>query len=351
MKISKVLFLSAALMQVSLIASASVQTVQTQLLTSGTIDLSSDTVTLPLYHGKLYDGRGLWYVLIDSSDETVAKTLGLVYAPALKNALTAPSTRSATQGSNGEWIFDHGTVDFSADRSIVPGDAPNLFPPKSATPGSAGSADYSPYVVSNGIVYNAPIIAFDVDAGIISYCGLNPTVDHSILHDKVVRICPEKNSVSLALSHGYASGEPLVYVSLESNDPVASAVEGATYTPALNELKTLGASLPLFAVVNGETGKTNPMRQGLDSALSGDGSPLNVLTGIPTLSSTPYTPLWDLHLVQWTDQAISSSQRSLLTSPQAFQAAFTAGQLTGFGGGALNSSGLLVNCPALAILE
>ena len=353
MKLSKILFFSVCLMQICGNAWASAGTVQTQLLASGVIDLSSDTVTLPLHLGKLKDGRELWYVLLDASDEAAAQAQGLVYAPALESAASAPSTRHAVADATGQLIFDHGSADFSGTRAVTPGDAPNLFPPKSATPGSVGSADYSPYVVVGGIVYNAPIVAFDVDAAQISFCGPNPTIDHTILHDKVVKICPEtgKNSVTLALSHGFANGKPLVYVSLDSNNPVASAMEGATYAPALDELKAVGATLPLYAVTNGETGKSNPMRQGLDSALSGDGSPLNVLTGIPTLSPLPYSPLWDLHLATWTNQAVTSGQRSLLTGAQAFQKAFAAGELTGFGGGGLGSSGLLVNCPALAILQ
>lgn len=338
---------SLILMMVCSNAFANPTSIATQLLTSGQIDLAADTVTVPLHHGKLKDGRGLWYVLIDASDEATAKQLGLVYAPALAEATNGIGTRAATLGADGEWVFDHGSVDFSTNRQVVPGDAPNLFPPKEAKPGSAGSADYSPYVLFGNVIYNAPIIAFDVTADEIVACDPGSAVDHSKVHDKVVRICPKTSNVTLALSHGFASGKSLIYVSLDSNDPVASAMEGATYAPALNDLKGTGATLPLFAVTNGEVGKGNPSRQGLDSALNGDGSPLNVLTGIPTLSSAPYSPLWDLHLTQWTSQAISSGQRRVLTSSQDFRDELNSGLLTTFGVGAV----LLVNCPAVAILD
>lgn len=328
--------------------------IATQLLTAGKIDLSGDTITLPLHHGRLTDGRSVWYVLLDSSNQDIARAQGLVYAPALGNALKLGAVRTATRDSYGELVFDKGVVDFSSNRSLVTGDAPDLFPPKSATPGSVGNEDYSPYVQVRGEgdgVYNAPILAFNVAAAAISFCGPKAKVDYSLVHDKVVRICPEQNQVTLALSHGFANGKPLIYVSLDSSNPVAATMESATYAPALAALNNSSATLPLFAVANGATGKENPNRQGFDSALMGDGSPLNVLTGIPTLSSTPYSPLWELYIAQWTPQVISQDERVILTGAQQIQAAFQAGALTGIGGGPLISSGILVNCPAIAILK
>jgi hypothetical protein len=328
--------------------------VSIQLLQSGKIDLASDTIAVPLHMGLLKDGRNVLFVLLDSSDQAQAMEQGLVYAPALANAAMAPSTRTAAIDQSGMWTFDHGTVDFSSNRSVTPGDAPKLFPPKAATPGSIGDSTYSPYVkvVTNGktVIYNAPIIAFNLTQEQMD-AALGTSIDHTLFHDKVIQISLDGSEVLLGLSHGFASGKPLVYVSLESNDPVASAVEGATYAPALNELKSVGATLPLFAVVNGATGTNNPNRQGLDSALMGEGSPLNVLTGIPTLSQTPYSPLWDLHLTQWTDAAINGNERTVLTDAQDFSIAYGDGVLTSFGGTGLSSSGLLVNCPAVGILQ
>ena len=109
--------------------------------------------------------------------------------------------------------------------------------------------------------------------------------------------------------------------------------------------------MPLYAVTNGQTGKDNPERQGFNSALMGEGSPLNVLTGIPTLSPLPYSPLWDLHIAQWSDAAVASEKRVVLTSAQQFNAYSKAGLLNGVGGAGLPSSGLLVNCPAVGILQ
>ena len=65
--------------------------------------------------------------------------------------------------------------------------------------------------------------------------------------------------------------------------------------------------------INGPTGAGNPQRQGLNSALLGEGrGPLNVLGGIPTVA-TDYSPLWDVNLGQWTQEAIDKGYRSRVT--------------------------------------
>src|SRR5690349_1102218 len=40
-----------------------------QLLRSGTLDTTAGTITLPLYQGKLKDGRAVWYILTDTNDK------------------------------------------------------------------------------------------------------------------------------------------------------------------------------------------------------------------------------------------------------------------------------------------
>jgi hypothetical protein len=331
-------------------ASVSNPTVGLQLL-RGKIDLSRDTITLPLHLGSLQDGRKVWYVLTDVSVKATATAEGLVYAPALAAAARAKSTRTATRDRNGEFVFNSGAVDFTPARMIQPGMAPNLFPPVSAQPGSMADAGYSPFVridSEGGAVYNAPIIAFDVDASAISACDGKANANR--LHDHVVAICPEKKEVTLALIHGFASGKPIVYLTFDANVGLAATLEGDTLAPSIDDLKGIGATLSLYAATNGQVGKNNPNRQGFDSALSGDGAPLNVLSGIPTLEAG-YSPLWDIHVIEWSAQAVQNGQNALLKSASDVFAAFHAGLLTAAGGGAPNSSGILVNCPAVAILQ
>ena len=83
-------------------------------------------------------------------------------------------------------MFDKGTVDFSAVRNIVPGPTGAEFPPTSVTPGEVGNKNYSPFVsITNarGVIYNAPMVAYNVDASQINFP--NGNVDYTKVHDAV----------------------------------------------------------------------------------------------------------------------------------------------------------------------
>lgn len=130
-----------------------------QLLNSGTVDQDKGTITLPLYRGETKNGKNVWYVLTDTTDKGNADALGLNFSPKLAYAAVGNAARTATLRKDTILIFDQGSVDFRPERKIVAGDAPNFFPPKTAEPGSIGSADYSPLVrITNaaGQIYNAP---------------------------------------------------------------------------------------------------------------------------------------------------------------------------------------------------
>jgi len=322
-----------------------------QLLKSGKIDLEARTITIPLYQGKMRDGRKVWYVLTDTTDMGNAAALGLNYAAKLNYARVGRATRHATLEKDTSLTFESGTVDFSPKRRVVPGDAPNFFPPKAAEPGSIGDQDYSPLVTidnGGGEVYNAPIIAFNVEASQIDFCQGNP--DYSLVHDKVVRICPKQETVTLQLTEGLSFGRPVLYLSLDANDAVPAALEGVTLAPALKDItvghddSAFSAAERLFLFANGPTGKDNPQRQGLNSALSDGLSPLNVLGGIPTVA-TDYSPLWDLNLGVWTKESIDKSYRSRMLGEFQVLDFVEKGFITGPNGGKFGSTGLIVNCP------
>ena len=81
-------------------------------------------------------------------------------------------------------MFDKGTVNFAPVRNIVAGPEGAEFPPKSSMPGEIGDANYSPYVsIANaqGVIYNAPMVAYDVDASQINFP--NGHVDYTKVHD------------------------------------------------------------------------------------------------------------------------------------------------------------------------
>jgi hypothetical protein len=322
-----------------------------QLLRSGTIDMNESTITLPLYQGHVRgSGERVWYILTDTTDKGNADALGLNWSPKLANS--APGARVATLLPNATLEFHSGTVDFSPEHRVTPGaDPANPFPPSEAMPGSMGDKNYSPLVLvenAGSQIYNAPIIAFGVDASQINFCDGNP--DYSLVHDKVVSICPAKGTVTIKLTSGFSFARPVLYLSTDASVPLAAALESATVAPKLVNITTghddsaFSAVERLFLFANGPTGKDNPQRQGLNSALIGEGSPLNVLGGIPTIA-TDYSPLWDLNLGVWTQEAIDNGYRSRLTEEFAILGFAEEGWITGPGGAPYGSVGMIVNCP------
>lgn len=256
-----------------------------QLLKSGTVDLNASTITVPLYLGHTKDGKNVWYVLTDTNDKGNADALGLNFSAKLTYAAVGKGVRVATLEKDTSLTFDSGTVDFSPEREVVAGDGPNAFPPKTAKPGSIGDSDYTPLVrIQNAgnTIYNAPIVAHNVDANQISFCDGKP--DHKLVHDEVVAICPEKQTVTLALRAGFSFARPVLYVSLDASVPDVAALEGVTYAPGLADItvghddSAFSAVERLFAMANGPLGKENPQRQGLSSAVLGEGRPLTVLS-------------------------------------------------------------------------
>src|SRR3954454_3181022 len=160
-----------------------------QFLTSGQVDLVREGVRLPLHRGRLASGETVWVVLTDVSGFATSKKMGLTWAPSLAKAKDLTSTRVAEMDDSGNFTFKSGRVDFSPSQSLVGGEAPKFFPPKTARAGSVGDAHYSPLVrVANSkdIVFNAPIIAFNVGPEKIAFCNGSP--DYSFVTDSVANI-------------------------------------------------------------------------------------------------------------------------------------------------------------------
>lgn len=158
-----------------------------QLLKSGTVDAAHGTITLPLYKGKLAgSNRNVWYILTDVSDSNVAAELGLNFSTKLQ--FSSLAARTGNLDAEGNIVFNAGTVNFAPDRKIIPGPPGAEFPPKFATPGAVGDTHYGPLVriVNAGnVIYNAPMVAFGVDASQINFP--NGNVDYSKVHDEVWR--------------------------------------------------------------------------------------------------------------------------------------------------------------------
>ena len=101
-----------------------------QLLKSGPVDLDEGTVTLPLYQGQMETGEKVWYVLTDTNDKDNAEALGLNVSAKLTYANVGNGVRTARLEADSSLTFASGTVDFSPERNVTPGDAPNYFPPQ-----------------------------------------------------------------------------------------------------------------------------------------------------------------------------------------------------------------------------
>ena len=183
------------------------------LLKAGAVDVEAGTITLPLYRGQMASGESVWYIVTDTNDEANAAALGLNHSSKLTYADVGRGARRARLEPDASLTFMQGTVDFSPERMLTPGEAPNFFPPAEFQPGAVGDENYSPLVMienAGGYIYNAPMVAFDVAAEELNlFC--DGDVDHSLMHDKVVSICPQEQTVTLELTAGavFRQAQPL----------------------------------------------------------------------------------------------------------------------------------------------
>jgi hypothetical protein len=331
-----------------------------QLLTAGQLDTEAGTITLPLYRGELRQtGENVWYIVTDTTDQANAAALGINHSAKLAFAESCRGVRTAEYDRDATLLFDFGSVDFSPDRIVVPGNAEvataPVFPPSDFQPGSIGDELYTPLVRirnAGNHIYNAPMIAFDVAEDDLDFC--DGDVDYDLVHDKVTKICPSEGTVTLQLTPGFSFAKPVLYLSTEADDPLPAALEGATFSPALRDIAVgrddslFSAVERLFTFINGPTntvaGQVNPQRQGLTSAILGEGDALNVIGGIPTVA-TDYSPLWDLNVGEWTADAIQKGYRSRLTEEFQILGFVSRGFITGPGGTPYGSTGFIVNCP------
>jgi hypothetical protein len=329
-----------------------------QLLNSGKVDATNGTITLPLYMGTLKGTKKkIWYILTDVSDQGIANELGLNFSAKLGFAENA--ARTGSLDGNGDIVFDKGTVDFKPQRNIVPGPAGQEFPPKSFTPGAMGDNNYSPYVTitnAGNVVYNAPMVAFDVDASQINFPSGN--VDYSKVHDQVVAIDPINMTVTINLINGFSFGRPVWYISMDASIPLAASIEHNTYAPLMSKLllgndDSFASPIErIFLATNGpeSQGCNNPLRQGLSADLADGSRPNNVLGGIPTIA-LDYSPAWDANLYEWTDDAINRGFRGQLREEFQILTFVRDGLLTGPGGAAFGSAGFSINCPIVQRLD
>jgi hypothetical protein len=363
------------------------------------VDLSKESVRLPLYKGKA-NGQTVWYVLLDASDQGIAHDLGVNYAPKLSNigvgcpecvqtvTLDSPSP---DQNKFGQAVVNfQGAPDFSPTRIAEPG--PNGFPLAKFQPGAVAGNGYSPFIRIAGspTVYSAPIVAtgdgpFDV-------------VHHTNTGDRVLGVhiagpsAPGQYAeswVDLLFVKGFDAGEPIVYISTDAGQPLSAVLERSTYVPALDKAAYNGgddflgsARERLFGFINGQTGADNKQSQGfvhlvkdghasedasagntaLIDALRKGGDLLNVFGDFPTLDdprhAQAYSPLWDAQLGLWTDKAVKQGlNKRQIDEVQVFNLAATRPDLlTGVDPATgkpapYGASGVDINCAVIGFID
>lgn len=300
----------------------------TEIFLPGAVLNADHTVTLPLHRGRS-GNRTVWYVTTEASDSNHASAWGTSVAQKLANAKGTAAVQKVTIDADGTVVFP-ATVDFSPAHVIVPG--PTGFPPAAAAPGAVAEAGYTPLIqLPDGAVINAPHIANDSGAA-----------------DKAASLDTVHGKVRYVLTDGFSRGKKVVYISTESTDPGAAAIEDVTFAPALNAAPFAGgdgtdsARASLAAITNGATGANNPQRQGLNSALLGQGDPLNVLAWKPNQGR--YSPLWDVHLTNFAPGVTPTRQFEF----SAIEDLAAAGKVTAFPSGKWGPTGFVVNCPIIA---
>lgn len=311
---------------------------QVVLASAISVDPVANTVILPLHEGEAA-GRRLWYILLDSSDAADAARRGVVHAPLLARA----GHVQAVSRKDGKLHFA-AAPDFGSRRLLTAGS--QGFPPQQAQPGATAPDAYSPFirVTDDSAVLNAPIVA--VGDGPFDVSG------HSDTADRVLAIDTEKRTVTLLLSHGFAEGRAVVYISTEASDPAAAALERATLVPLLDEGE---ASIGLLVVVNGPRGSAETA-QGLQhflfDAAAGDeaglanaarlGSAQNILTGFPMgKTASGYSPLWSVSPVEWTGKAAERLRGQAEVYRHVADKSLRQ----------LSPPGFAVNCPVIAWLD
>ncbi len=335
-------FALAAACTVAGIADRAVADGPTLFITSA-VENPDGTATFPLHRGTSH-GQTVFYVILDASDGNVAQTLGVNTAPKLANARGTAAVQKVTL-NNGIVTFP-ATVDFSPDRvlTVVNG----AFPPAVAKPGAIGEPGYSPLIqMPNGTVLNAPQIARDANGD-----GRIDLLSEAA--DKVVSIDLVNMKVTYRETRGFQGGNPVRYASFDASDPLAATIEDVTFAPALNTAPTLdddstaSSRARLIAFINGQTGANNPQRQGLTSAIRGEGDPFNLLRWNP--GQGRYSPLWDVHLAEWTAPVVAAGQNLLQTDVGTVEGLISDGLVTGPGGAKFAASGFIVNCPIVTLL-
>lgn len=312
------------------------------------VDPPNETVTLPVFQGT-FAGSPVYYIVTDSSDDEDAKRRKVNAAPKLRNALGTRAVQSVVDA--GGVVQFSGTVRFASSRPFRPG--PDGIPPGAAPfPSSVGDENYSSLITTgNGIVLNASQVA-NASGVHDSLVGLRLGVTHPEFPTAV-------GEVTLSTFGGAWNTAPLLYLHMDASTADVAALEGSTLAPNLNFAPGLGSNDPGFSarsaiipIENGRERRGDPERQGIMSFVQNQGDPLNVTQAFPGKQGDTYSPVWDVHVLRWTEEAIAKNQRRRMRSASDVIGEFNKGNLRDTGTGPPNPSldgiranDAISNCP------
>ncbi len=310
-------------------------------------------VTLPLYMGLSPKGDPVYYIITEASEFDVAQTLGVNYAPKMKNVIGTEGAQIVTL-KDGIVQFV-GNVDFSPEYQVEPG-SPDAFPPKVANPGAIADAQWSSMVVMpSGGVINAQIVH-----------------NASGSHDRLLDIDIEKMTVTMSILDGFQGGRQYFYhLVTDVSADVPSVLEKGVFAPRLAKIPAFAQSTPsdpsallgFSPVLNGISDTSTAQHQGFVASLLNNGiDPINVFPIPPAnedaSAENNYSPLWDAHVSMWTDEAIATNKVRRITSFEDLDGLVKAGLVTDafinpegpenpwLSG--LRSTQVVINCPVIA---
>ena len=319
---------------------------------------SKPVVNLPLRTGTAA-GHRVFYVITDASTQSAATSLGVNFTPKLANAANTPGVQMSSSNDPTAINVPAG-VDFSPTHVLVAG--PNGFPPAQAQAGAVGNPGYSPLVqLPDGVVLNAEQIGDGTTTNVS---------DKAHWADKVETVDTVNHTVGYDITNGCYEDQSVHYMSFDSSNPIAAAIEDVTLAPPLNNVPSpdcgtndINATPPfinpgcaredLIAFINGQTGKDNPQRQGENAAILDQESPLNILEDVPNNAGQfNYSPMWDIHFLQW-DASVPLANRLRQTDFTAAKSLVgTQAQSitpTGATSNTFQATGFIVNCPLISI--
>ncbi len=228
-------------------------------------------------------------------------------------------------------------------------------------------------VGNSPVVFNAPIVAVGD--------GPFDATTHTNTLDRVMAIDTQKMTVDLQFIRAFSHGKDIFYFTFGSSGALSATLERGTFVPVLGTLpfanddeNPMGARSAIFTFTNGQRGPTSPPAQGLMHVIldnpPGDlslqntalleslrlgGDAHNVLGSFPTLTDPRlarlYTPMWDLHIAEWSQEAVIGGRNVAQTDANQIRQLAAQRVVTNPGGAMLGSANFVVNCPVLGFAD